>query len=72
MYNLLVMQFVVSAVIVGYILMKVSYVTLNRYFHPPYQQVLKKQDWWLVGGIGLQLRTKSDVGTQAGGTNGWE
>ena len=42
MYNLLVMQLVASAIIVGYMFVKVSYVKLNKYFHPPYQQVLRK------------------------------
>ena len=42
MYNLLVMQLVASAIIVGYMFVKVSYVILNKYFHPPYQRVLRK------------------------------
>ena len=43
MYDLLVMQLVASAIIVGYMFVKVSYVIQNKYFHPSYQRVLRKE-----------------------------
>ena len=41
-HNLLVIQFVASAIIVGYMFTKMLFITLNRYFHPPYQRILKR------------------------------
>ena len=42
MYNLLIMQLIASTIIVGCLLVKVSYVILNKYLHPPYQWILLK------------------------------